>query len=478
MTENQHLSFTCYGAAGTTTGSRHLLKIADKQVLLDCGLYQGRRKDSINFNQNFGFDPLQIDKVILSHAHIDHSGNLPNLTKQQYEGPIYCTPATADLCRVMLRDSAFIQQKDAEYLNRRRNKNSKKNKGRKIEPLYNMADAEQCIQQFRSVHYHQPLELFDGRLRSTFYDSGHILGSASIILDITLKGKQRRFAFSGDIGRVGLPLLRDPESPHNVDYLLMEGTYGARTHDDIADAKAEMLEVVQRVSARGGKIIVPSFSVERTQEIVYYLNELHNEGLLPRIPIFVDSPLAINVTEIFRQHYECFDKAFHKTLLEDPDPFGFGGLQYTREASESKALNDIKGSCIIISASGMCEAGRILHHLRNNIEEPRNCIMFVGYQGEGMLGRKIVERHKTVNIYGRPFSLNCEVATLNTMSGHADKNDLFNYAKSVRDASPQLKKVFLVHGEKPGLETLADRLQTQLQLDVQIAEHGVQYELG
>ncbi len=462
-------SIAFWGATGTTTGSRHLVSWNGKSVLLDCGLYQGRRKIARERNKNFGFDTGKVHCALLSHAHIDHSGNLPNLTSQDFRGPVYATPATEDLCRIMLRDSAYIQEKDAAWLNRRY---KRRKKGKElIEPLYTMGDAEKCLQQFRAIPYNCAFEPAPG-IESRFRDAGHILGAASIVLDMDGDGQTRRLVFSGDIGRVGLPLLRDPLIPDNVDWLIMEGTYGCRGHDPIGDAKEELRRTVEKVAARGGKIIVPSFSVERTQEIVYFLNELHNEGALPPIPVFVDSPLAINATEIFRLHYECFDKEFQKTLLADDNPFGFTGLKYTRETQESKKLNNISFPCMIISASGMCEAGRILHHLRNSIEDSKNCVMFVGYQAEGTLGRKIVERQEEVNIFGEPHRLRAEVVTLNTMSGHADKDELFNYARTVKETSPNLKKIFLVHGEQKGLDTLGARIRDELKVEVTIPELG------
>jgi len=472
---NLHSSITFHGAARSTTGSRHLLAVDGKQILLDCGLYQGRRKDTYERNLRFGFDPASIHSVVLSHAHIDHSGNLPNLVKQDFGGPIHCTPATGDLCRVMLRDSAFIQEKDVEWLTRRHRKRRRPGDGA-VEPLYTIEDAEACVKAMRTVHYHNAFEVAED-VEAIFYDAGHILGSASIVLEIHRGERTHRLVYSGDIGRKDLPLLRDPEIPYNVDWLIMEGTYGSRTHDSITEAKEELRSTIERVAARGGKIVVPSFSVERTQEIVYYLNELYNEGRLPPIPVYVDSPLAINVTDIFRLHPECFDHETREIVLHDRDPLGFGRLKYVRDVEESKKINQVVFPCMIISASGMCEAGRILHHLRNSIEDPKNCVMFVGYQAEGTLGRKIVERQSEVNIFGEPHRLRAEVVTLNTMSGHADTNDLFDYARVVKEASPRLKKVFLVHGEEKGLAFLARRFREELGLDVTMPRLGERHVL-
>lgn len=472
------LSLSFHGAVGETTGSRHLFQIDDKLILLDCGLYQGRRKATYERNLNFDFSPRSIHSVLLSHAHIDHSGNLPNLVKQGFSGTIWATPATADLCGVMLLDSAHIQEKDAEWVNKRKgrgnNHNPKENGA--VKPLYSVADAEATIGLFKTTPYHHPVPLVQD-LSVTFYDAGHILGSASVMLNIQRHNRVYRLAFSGDIGRRDLPILRDPEIPHNVDWLIMESTYGARTHDDIHSAKEELRATVARVAARGGKIIVPSFSVERTQEIVYYLNELTNEGKLPPIPVYVDSPLAVNATEIFRRHPECYDAELAEIYKKDQDPFGFNRLTYIHDVEESKKLNDLQTPAMIISASGMCEAGRILHHLRNSIEDPRNCIMFVGYQAEGTLGRKIVERQAEVNIFGEPHKLRAEVVTLNALSGHADKNDLFNYARTVKEASPLLSKVYLVHGEPEAREALGERLKQELKLDVVLPQLGERHYL-
>ncbi len=462
-----HLSMTPHGAARSVTGSRHIIRFGDKRLLLDCGLFQGRRKETYSRNLEFSFDPLSVDAMLLSHAHIDHSGNLPNLVKLGYEGDIYCTPATLSLARVMLRDSAYIQEKDAAWVTRRNLKRGKKEPP--VQPIYTTEHAIAALDLFKSIDYDKSFTVLPD-IEAKFQDAGHILGSASIQLDINDNGAKRRVIFSGDIGRVGLPLLRDPVIPKNADWLIMEGTYGAREHDPVSEACEELREVVERAVARGGKILIPSFSVERTQEILFYLNNLTNEGKLPPIPVFLDSPLAVNVTEIFRQHKECYDDETLKIMETDPDPIGFDRLKMIRSVDESKALNYFHGSCIIISASGMCEAGRIVHHLRNNIENPKTIIVFVGYQAEGTLGRKIVEREPRVNIFGAPRDLKAEVATLNTMSGHADKDELFHYAKTVRDNSPNLKGIVLIHGEANGLETFGQRLRSELQLDVTIPE--------
>ncbi len=471
MTPNPSLTF--HGAARATTGSRHLLTLNDQRVLLDCGLCQGRRKDSIAQNQHFGFDPTTVHSVLLSHAHIDHSGNLPGLVKQGFDGPIYATPATADLCRVMLRDSAHIQEKDAEWLTRRSKKHHRE--PRSYEPLYTAADAEACIGMFLGLP-HQRTHPVLPDLRATFIDAGHILGSSAIVLDIGRGDAARRLAFSGDIGRGNHPLLPDPEIPADVDWLIMEGTYGARAQDTLSDAKAELRDTVARVVKRGGRIVVPSFSVERTQEIVYFLNELHNENALPPIPIFVDSPLAVNATDVFRLHAECFNERVQRTIVEDQDPFGFHRLSYVRSVEKSKEINTSRMPCVIISASGMCEAGRIRHHLRNNIGDPANAILFVGYQAAGTLGRRIVERAPEIKLFGETHRVRAEIITINSMSGHADRDGLLNYARAVAERG-HLRKLFLVHGDADALDTLGARLRSELNLDVVIPELGDEHPL-
>jgi len=460
---NPTLSLTFHGAARTTTGSRHVVDVLGRRILLDCGLYQGRRSETYRRNLHFGFDPSGVDAVILSHAHIDHTGNLPNLVRQGFEGPIYGTPATMDLCRVMLLDSAHIQEKDAEWVTKRRRKQGTDGRA---EPLYTSEDVEDTFPLFQSADYHRPQQVFHG-VRFMYLDAGHILGSASVIMDVQNDGTEKRLAFSGDIGRPDRPILRDPEIPGGVDWLIMEGTYGSREQDTAKGAKEELGAVIRRVAARGGKIVVPSFSVERTQEIVYHLKELTEEGAVPRIPVYVDSPLSVNVTDIFRLHPECFDREARKRFRDGGDPFGFDRLRYIKEVEESKKLNANKEPCMIISASGMCESGRILHHLRNSIGDPKNCVMIVGYQASHTLGRRIVERRPEVKIFGEPHPLRAEVVTLNAMSGHADKNGLFDYASKV--------KVFLVHGEEDALEEFGGRLRKELDLEAIIPEQGEEW---
>jgi metallo-beta-lactamase family protein len=438
------MKITFWGAACEVTGSRHLLEINGKKILLDCGMFQGRRKDTEVKNKNFGFDPKTLDAVILSHAHIDHSGGLPLLVKQGYKGPIYSTFATRDLCNFMLMDSAFIQEKDAEYMNKR---NKKKNPtAPPLVPLYSSEDAQQTLSQFYGIGYETAFAVTEGVICS-FYNAGHILGSALVHLLVKdqVAGKTYRFAFTGDLGRKNLPILSDPTPMPPTEYLVTESTYGNRFHESMLDASAKLKEIVNRVANRGGKIIIPAFSVERTQEMIYHLNILWQKKEIPDIPIYVDSPLSVNISEVFINHPECYDKEIYNEFIENrKNPFGFGRLQYTHSVDESKALNSINGPAIIISSSGMCENGRILHHLKNNIEDPRNLVLIVGYMAMDTLGRKIFEKQPVVRIFDETYHLKAEVEVMNAFSGHADRSDLLDYITQIKD----LKKVFLVHGEE------------------------------
>jgi len=462
-----------WGAAREVTGSRHLLEINGKKILLDCGMFQGRRKDTEEKNKTFGFDPKELDAVILSHAHIDHSGCLPLLVKQGYKGPIYSTFATRDLCNFMLMDSAFIQEKDAEYLNKRRKKGD--DKGPLISPLYDQDDAQQALCQFYGIGYETAFVVSDGVICS-FYNAGHILGSALIHLLIKDKKTKKtfRFAFTGDLGRKNLPILRDPTPMPPTEYLIIESTYGNRFHESMIDAQGELKEIVNRVAKRGGKIIVPAFSVERTQEMIYQLNVLWQHKEIPDIPIYVDSPLSVNISEVFINHPECYDKEIYEEFIQNrKNPFGFGRLQYTHSVEESKALNSINGPAIIISSSGMCENGRILHHLKNNIEDSRNLILIVGYMAQDTLGRRIFEKQPMVKIFDEEYHLKAEVQVMNAFSGHADRSDLLEYISKIKD----LKKVFLVHGEESQSLSLRDYLKEIGIKDIEVPARGESFTL-
>jgi metallo-beta-lactamase family protein len=440
-----------HGAAHTVTGSQHLLEVNGSRILLDCGLYQGRRSETYERNRNHPFDPSKLDAVILSHAHIDHSGNLPHLVKHDFSGPIYATKATADLADIMLRDSGHIQESDAMFVNKKRAKRGEP----PIEPLYTIRDAEQVASHFRQMEYEQTFEAAPG-VTARFVEAGHILGSAAVVLDIEENGRKLRLWFSGDIGRRKLPLLRDPVLPEGADYMIMESTYGDKPHRDPEAAYEEFRDVVARTIKRDGKVIIPSFAVGRTQELVYYLNQMVNDGSVRRIPVFVDSPLAVNATDIFRKHPECFDKETHDFIREHEHPaLDFKGLTYTRSVEESKALNERKDPMVIISASGMAEAGRILHHLRNNIENPRNTVLIVGWQAPYTLGRRLADREKRIKIFGEAFTRRADVETIGGLSAHAGRDLLSEYALAVKD---QVKKIFLVHGEKKSAMALRENL--------------------
>ncbi|HLK67154.1 MAG TPA: MBL fold metallo-hydrolase [Bryobacteraceae bacterium] len=468
------MKLTFWGAAGTVTGSMHMVETGGKRYLLDCGLYQGRRKDADRKNRNLPFEANSIEAVILSHAHIDHSGNLPTLVKNGFSGPIYSTPATIDLCNWMLRDTAHIQEKDAEFVNKRQEK--RKAAGGEngiVEPLYDMQDAERTLPLFHPVPYHTRCELAPG-LSYECVDAGHILGSSSVVLHDENTGIPVRLGFSGDVGRPNLPIIRDPEAMPPADYLILESTYGGRLHKSGSHVIDKLASVVNRTASRGGRIIVPSFAVGRTQQLVLLLHQLANEKRIPNIPIFVDSPLAINITAVHRAHPECFDEETRAYLARGEDPFGFRRLQYIRDAEDSKKLNDLHGPFVVISASGMAEQGRILHHLRNNIEDGRNTVLITGFQAEDTLGRKLVEKWPEVKIFGEPMRVRAEISSLDELSGHADQKELLSWIKPL---APHLKRVFLVHGEPKQADTFAKLLHSTYNLEVLVPAPGDSFDL-
>ncbi len=447
------MRITFHGAAQTVTGSQHLLEINGSKLLLECGLYQGRREETYLRNRNIPYDPRQIDAVVLSHAHIDHSGNLPHLVKFGYEGPIYATRATADLADVMLQDSGHIQEADAEFVNKKESRHG----GKPVEPLYTIQDAEHVTEHFRAVDYDQPFEPVPG-VTVRFWEAGHILGSAAVSLDVDEHGRKFRFWFSGDIGRPHLPLLRDPVMPQAADYLLMESTYGDRLHNDPRLAFEEFRQVVTETIQHDGKVIIPSFAVGRTQELVFNLNEMMSDGVKP-VPVFVDSPLAVNASDIFRKHPECFDQETRDFIQKEHHPaLDFKQLTYIHSVEESKALNERRDPMIIISASGMAETGRILHHLKNNIENPKNTVLIVSWQAPDTLGRRLADREKQVRIFGEPYEVRARVETINGLSGHAGQDLLVKYAATVKS---QVKQVFLVHGEQNPATVLMGLLKDQ-----------------
>ncbi len=437
------------GAAREVTGSCHILRIGGKTVLLDCGMFQGRRTETRQKNLALPCPVDEIDAVVLSHAHIDHSGRLPLLTARGYRGPIYCTAATRDLCAVMLADSAHIQEKDADFLARR--------KREVAAPLYGMRDATVAVERMIGLAYDTAFDVVSG-VRATFTDAGHILGSASVALDLTEGGVTRRLVFSGDVGRSGLPIIRDPRPPVGADVVILESTYGNRDHPSVEGARDQLARVITRTAARGGRVLVPAFSVGRTQELVYDLHVLARAGAIPEIPIIVDSPLAIDTTTVFAMHPELFDQS-EDLVQRVNDLFHFTQVRYTREASESKALNLQHGPMVVIAASGMAEAGRILHHLLHGASDPRNTILIVGFQAAHTLGRRIVDRTPMLKVLGEEVPLRAEVEVLAGYSAHGDRHELQRWLGGVRGASGAAPRVYLVHGEPDAQDAFANQLR-------------------
>lgn len=453
------MKITFHGAVRTVTGSQHLITVNGRQILLDCGLFQGSRKKSYATNQNLPFDASQVDVLVLSHAHIDHSGNIPNLVKSGFQGDIICTYATRDLCAIMLKDSAKIQEYDIEYLNKKRKRKNQP----LLEPIYRIEDVVASLKQFIGIGYERPYKIMPG-VTLTFYDAGHILGSAITALDIEDEetGAAKRLVFSGDLGRPDRPILRDPTFIEGADVLIIESTYGDRNHDPQEEASEGLEHVVNETFRRGGKLIVPAFAVGRTQELVYRLHQLvEARDIPPDLPIFVDSPLAIDATAIYRLHPEAYDEELELFLTRDKnnDPFGFEMMRYTRSTNESKELNFLREPAVIISASGMAEAGRILHHLKNNIEDSRNTILIVGWQAPDTLGRRLVEKQPEVQILGESYRLRAQVEVINGFSAHADRAELLDWAGHLRQKPA---KTFIVHGEEQSSFALADSLRRTL----------------
>jgi metallo-beta-lactamase family protein len=470
------MKITFWGAARTVTGSMHHVQVNGANYLLDCGLFQGRRQEAAERNTNFPFPPASISAVLLSHAHIDHTGNLPQLVKRGFNGPIHTSPATVDLCKPMLADSARIQEGDADFLNRRtasRRRIGQMDSTPEIQPLYTTEDADRTQHLFHAVELNTPTEVGNGLTYRSF-EAGHMLGSTAMTLNCTENGKTTSLAFSGDVGRKGLPIIRDPESLPAADYLIMESTYGDRIHEADQPVRDKLADVINRTCNRGGRIIVPAFAVGRTQQLVLLLHELIEAKAIGNLPVFVDSPLAVNTTEVFQKHTECYDEETARFIARGDDPFGFKRLRYVREVSESKTLNDLRGPMVIISASGMCEAGRILHHLKNNIEDPRNTVLITGFQAENTLGRKIADKRPEVNIFGEPYRLRAEVVQLSELSGHADQQELLEWMKPIMTTA---KKVFLVHGEPPAQQVLAALIRERYKVEVVYPSRGESFEL-
>ena len=460
-----------FGAAQTVTGSQHVLEVNGHKIMLDCGLYQGRRKESVQRNRTFHFDLGTLDAMLLSHGHIDHSGNLPNLVKNGYRGPIYAQRASSHLTRIMLEDSAHIQEADAEHLNRRQARRG----GPQVEALYTARDAAQANSQFVERDYDQGFEVVPG-VRATFVEAGHILGSTAIVLDIDERGRRQRLWFSGDIGRAELPIIRSPKLPGEADGLLMECTYGDRNHPSPAQAYEQLHAIVSDTLGRGGKVIIPAFSVGRTQAIVYALHQMIDRGQLPRLPVFVDSPLATDVTDVFRAHRDEFDEETREFLRQDPHgtAFGFDLLRYTRNVEESKAINGMAGPLIVIAGSGMVESGRVLHHLKHTIQDSRNAVMLTAWMAPHTLGRRLLEGQSPVRIYGETYEVRAEVVAIPGLSAHAGQDFLVEYARAVRQRA---QRIVLVHGEAGPAAALTAQLRQHGFDDVRYPAMGDEMDL-
>lgn len=462
------MRFTAFGAARNVTGSKHLLTVGPSRVLLDCGLFQGHREESERRNRSLPFDPSSIDAVLLTHAHIDHSGSLPSLVKGGFRGRILATGATADLTEILLRDSAHLQAHDVEYLNEKRRRGEPA-----LAPIYTQADVEEAVARLSVVEYDRPADVAAG-VSVTFRDAGHILGSALLEVNARERDQTRAIIFTGDLGRSGMPILRDPYQPREADVLITESTYGSRVHAPVADADDRFARFVSRVAARKGKIVVPAFAVGRTQAVLYQLHALMRAGRVPGIPIYVDSPLAVRATDLFQRHPECFDADMNALLRRNDDPLGFGRVTYVREARDSKALNHKRGPMIIVSASGMCEGGRVLHHLAHAVGSRRNAIMIVGYQAEGTLGSRIAEGADRVRILGRTLAQKAEVAVFDEFSAHADSNGLLAFAGGLRRAP---SRTIVVHGSEENALALARRLSASGLARVSVPLDGESFDL-
>jgi metallo-beta-lactamase family protein len=466
------MQITFHGAARSVTGTRHLVEANGHRILLDCGLVQGRRDEAERANREYPFDPSSIDVVVLSHAHIDHSGALPALVKHGFHGQIHSTLATADLASYMLRDSAHIQEKDAEFANKRMARRGNRRPHR--EPLYTLQDAEDTLVRFAGHEYYRSFPVAPG-ITATFHDAGHILGSAIVRLDLVEDGRERSIVFSGDLGRPHLPIIRDPDRVEAADILIVESTYGDRTHEKLEAASERLASLVHLIAQRRGKLIIPAFAVGRTQEIVYELVHLLRERKIPDLPIYVDSPLAVNVTEVFRRHAECYDADIREVLAGAGDPFGMHKLHYLVDVQESMALNTTPGPCIIISASGMMEAGRVLHHLRNSIEDPQNAVLIVGFQAENTLGRRLLRGDKVVNIFGEPHPVRADVFVMNEYSAHADRDELLAWFHA-NPGTP--REIFVVHGEEEQSQAFAERLRRESPARVSVPLPHESFGLG
>jgi metallo-beta-lactamase family protein len=476
-----------WGAAQTVTGSSHHIECAGQNVLLDCGLFQGKRDQAQEINSHLALPADQISAVVLSHAHIDHSGDLPLLARQGYRGAIYATPATIDLCDPMLADSAHIQQSDAEFVNKRFHRRNAVGIAEQpaIPPLYAPEDAVQVLKQLQPLALHEPKLLgsaiaglkptADAGFTVTTFEAGHMLGSTCVLVEGREKGQTTRLLFSGDVGRNSLPIIHDPDAAPAADYLIMESTYGNRIHEPIGPVKQKLAELVNRTAQNGGHIVMPAFAVERTQQVVMLLHELIDEKKIPDMPIFVDSPLGVKVTQVFQKHTELWDEEALAFSAKKEDPFGWQRLKYLTTVEESKALNGLHMPFIVIASSGMCEAGRVLHHLKNSIEDPRNLVLITGYQAPQTLGSKLLQKLPEVPIFGEPYRLRAQVDNIDALSGHADQHELLKWMEPM---APTLKKVFLVHGELDAQMALKAEIEKMYKLEVVVPKRGDRAEIG
>ncbi len=461
-----------FGAAKMVTGSKHMIQLKNgKNILLDCGLFQGKGKDTHKYNSHFGFDPESVDIVILSHAHIDHSGLLPRLVAEGYRGKIYCTPATLDLCEIMLQDSGHIQESDVKYINR-----ALVEKGKPpIKPLYTVEDAVQALKKFETIPYNEKTQI-DEDVWVEFTDTGHILGSAAVSVRVKDGNQFHRIGFTGDIGRYTNRILRAPQPFPQCDYLITESTYGNKVHQKPPRAEEQLMDVVQRTCVeKGGKLIIPAFSVGRTQEIVSVLNDLEFKGKLPKLKVFVDSPLAVNATEIMKSHPECFNPRMIEFMNKDSDPFGFNGLKYVRKVEDSKAINKIDGPCIIISSSGMIEGGRIKHHLINNIGDKKNTILIVGYCSKSSVGGHLVNGAEEVSLFGKSYKVIADVEVLNPFSAHGDYEEMIQFLEC--QEKHIIKKTFLVHGDEEVMEHFRTTLDQAGFHNIEIPNYKESFEV-
>jgi metallo-beta-lactamase family protein len=453
------------GATQNVTGSRHLLECDGHRILIDCGLYQERDLQIRNW-EDFGFVPADISAVLLTHAHLDHCGLIPKLVKEGFSGKVYCTPATSELTKIVLMDAGKLQEEDAEY-KRKRHKKEGRQDARPIEPLYTMEEAEKCCDAFSPVEFNHVFSPVDG-MEVCFYEAGHILGASIIKIVLHQDGESRIILFTGDLGRINKPIIHDPEIFERADYVLMESTYGDREHDQAEDTKQLLAEAVNDTRKAGGNIIVPSFSIERSQEVLYYLNELLQEDRIPYMMTFLDSPMAVKVTEVFEKHPELYDERMRVLISHNNSPFSFKGLVKVQSTEESKAINNIKGTIMVIAGSGMCTGGRIKHHLANNISRPESTILFVGYQAGGTLGREIVDGKLEVRILGQVYPVKAKIVQVHGFSGHADRKELLDWVKNLKQPP---RKIFLVHGEKEAAEKFRQYLVDNTGWNVMVPEY-------